>query len=154
MDDKELDEIAGEYVLGTLNNAERAEAEQRIQSDARFAAMVSAWEQRLAPVAGSIGEIAPPGTVWQKINDPQNTNHDLMNVSFFCWLTRRHSQMVVEFIFFKESLSTGSAEKIANARMHAPNVPIQMPLLQKGRLTFATLEVSHICMVQKVVLQL
>ena len=75
MDDKELDEIAGEYVLGTLNNAERAEAEQRIQSDAQFAAMVSAWEQRLAPVAGSIGEIAPPGTVWQKISDRLGVGH-------------------------------------------------------------------------------
>lgn len=44
---EENDALAGEYVLGVLSLAERAEVEARIKRDAAFAALVSDWEVKL-----------------------------------------------------------------------------------------------------------
>jgi anti-sigma-K factor RskA len=59
--------LAAEYALGVLAGAERASAERRIARDHSFAAMVAAWEQRLAPWAGEIAEVAPPPDMWDRI---------------------------------------------------------------------------------------
>ena len=37
------------------------------QRDSKFAAMVTDWEQRLAPWAGEIAEVAAPPQVWERI---------------------------------------------------------------------------------------
>ncbi len=63
--DEEL--LAAEYALGVLSGAERAAAEQRIARDQGFARLVAAWEQRLAPWAAEIAEVAPPAQVWDRI---------------------------------------------------------------------------------------
>ena len=41
-----LDELASEYVLGTLPAEQRAEVQQRLAHDAPLRAAVDAWEQR------------------------------------------------------------------------------------------------------------
>jgi len=69
MTDKELDEIAGEYVLGTLDGTERSDAQRRIQNDPEFAERVREWEQRLSHVSDQNSEIAPPSGLWQKISN-------------------------------------------------------------------------------------
>ena len=72
MDENELEDIAGEYVLGTLSAEEREEAEARLESDAYFAALVRAWEERLAPLAESAAfqdaDVVPPDDVWDEIH--------------------------------------------------------------------------------------
>jgi anti-sigma-K factor RskA len=45
---EEDDAFAGEYVLGVLDAADRARAEDRIRHEPVFAAAVAAWEQRLS----------------------------------------------------------------------------------------------------------
>lgn len=65
MPDDEL--LAAEYALGVLAGAERTAAAERIAREPAFAALVAAWEERLAPWAGEIGEIAPPPHVWEGI---------------------------------------------------------------------------------------
>jgi anti-sigma-K factor RskA len=45
---EEDDAFAGEYVLGVLDAADRARAEDRIKHEPVFAAAVAAWEQRLS----------------------------------------------------------------------------------------------------------
>jgi anti-sigma-K factor RskA len=52
--------LAAEYVLGVLPLDERLAAERRIADDAEFAARVSAWEERLAPLNDEIEEVAAP----------------------------------------------------------------------------------------------
>jgi anti-sigma-K factor RskA len=47
--DRDWDDLAAEYVLGTLDAAERAEVERRLRSDARLAQALAAWERRLDP---------------------------------------------------------------------------------------------------------
>lgn len=69
MDKKELEDIASEYVLGTLSNEERLAAKARLGSDPEFAQLVQAWEERLAPLSlEAQDQIAPLGA-WHKIAD-------------------------------------------------------------------------------------
>lgn len=64
-DDKES--LAGEYVLGTLSAAERAEVEARLATDAELAAAVRDWERRLAPLTDAVPEVSPPPGLWGAI---------------------------------------------------------------------------------------
>ncbi len=59
--------LAAEYALGVLAGPDRAAAQRLLERDAKFAAMVAAWEERLAPWAGEIAEVAPPPQVWERI---------------------------------------------------------------------------------------
>jgi anti-sigma-K factor RskA len=61
------DILAGEYVLGVLEAAQRSEAEQRIAKDPGFARLVSQWENRLAPMLDTLGSEAVPAHVWPRI---------------------------------------------------------------------------------------
>lgn len=67
MSDDDLDVLAGEYVLGTLDAAARQRFEARIAVDDAAAGAVLAWEERLSPLAGRTDEVKPPPTVWTAI---------------------------------------------------------------------------------------
>jgi anti-sigma-K factor RskA len=59
--------LAAEYALGVLAGPDRAAAERRVTRDRGFARQVAEWEQRLAPWAGEIAEVAPPPQLWEAI---------------------------------------------------------------------------------------
>src|SRR5690242_21794695 len=59
--------LAAEYALGVLAGADRMAVEQRVTRDHGFARLVSDWEQRLAPWAAEISEVAPPPQMWDRI---------------------------------------------------------------------------------------
>ncbi|MCD0419075.1 anti-sigma factor [Rubrivivax sp. JA1024] len=59
--------LAAEYALGTLDAAERAEAEALIRSDAEFAALVTAWEYKLGALNQMVGLVEPRAEVWDRI---------------------------------------------------------------------------------------
>jgi anti-sigma-K factor RskA len=61
------DLLAAEYALGVLAGTERAAAEQRVAREPAFAGLVTDWEQRLAPWAAEIAEVAPPPQLWDRI---------------------------------------------------------------------------------------
>ena len=52
-------ELAEDYVLGTLSAEERQIVAKRLDTDADFSALVSAWDQRMAPLAFG-GAAEPP----------------------------------------------------------------------------------------------
>ncbi len=54
------DAFAGEYVLGVLDAADRALAEDRIKHEPVFAAAVAAWEQRLSGLNDDYDEVPAP----------------------------------------------------------------------------------------------
>ncbi|WP_431299625.1 anti-sigma factor [Tabrizicola sp. BL-A-41-H6] len=54
------DALAGEYVLGVLDMADRSAVEARMKADAVFAARVTAWERRLSPLDDETPEAAAP----------------------------------------------------------------------------------------------
>ncbi len=65
--DDEHEILAAEYALGTLDAAERVEAERLIGSDAAFATRVTFWERRFAPLAAVVDDVEPPPSLWPKI---------------------------------------------------------------------------------------
>jgi anti-sigma-K factor RskA len=62
-----LDELASEYVLGTLPGEQRAEVEQRLKHDPELRAAVDAWEQRLLPLTALAEPVTPSPHLWQRI---------------------------------------------------------------------------------------
>jgi anti-sigma-K factor RskA len=63
----EIDALAGEYVLGTLEADERRAAEARLASDRDFRAAVAAWESRLQPLADGAAPLDPPHGLLERI---------------------------------------------------------------------------------------
>ena len=58
-DDTDIDGLAGEYVLGALEPAERVEVARRLATDARLAAAVAEWERLLSPLGWQTPGIDP-----------------------------------------------------------------------------------------------
>lgn len=67
MNPQSLDELAGDYVLGTLSAARRAEVEQRLPDDAVLRAAVQRWHERLLPLAVLAEPVEPSAQLWQRI---------------------------------------------------------------------------------------
>ncbi len=65
--DDDPDLLAAEYVLGSLDAAARAEVAARAAREPALAASISAWEERLAPLAAIIAPAPPPPELWQRI---------------------------------------------------------------------------------------
>jgi anti-sigma-K factor RskA len=61
------DLLAAEYVLGTLEEDEAAEAARLLATDAGFAAAVRDWEERLTPLAAAVPPVAPSPQLWDRI---------------------------------------------------------------------------------------
>jgi anti-sigma-K factor RskA len=59
--------LAAEFVLGVLAGTDRAAALRLLERDGNFARLVAAWEEKLAPWAGEIEEVAAPPQVWDRI---------------------------------------------------------------------------------------
>src|SRR5262245_1518020 len=55
----DIDVLAGEYVLGTLDAAERDAAKVARRRDPALEAAIAAWEARLDPLADGIVPVAP-----------------------------------------------------------------------------------------------
>jgi anti-sigma-K factor RskA len=66
-DDLAPSELAGAYVLGTLEGTARAAAEARVAHDPAFAAEVAEWQRRLAPLAELAPPVDPPAELWARI---------------------------------------------------------------------------------------
>lgn len=66
-DAEDLDALAGEYVLGTLDAAERRAAEARLSADASFRAAVAAWERRLQPLSDTAAPLNPSRDLFAEI---------------------------------------------------------------------------------------
>jgi anti-sigma-K factor RskA len=63
----EIEGLAAEYVLGTLDADERRAAEARIAADPGFRALVAAWADRLQPLADSATPAAPRAETFDRI---------------------------------------------------------------------------------------
>ena len=59
-EEDDIDGLAAEYVLGSLEPAERAQVEARRKADAPLAAAIEAWERRLGPLSAQVPGIEPP----------------------------------------------------------------------------------------------
>jgi anti-sigma-K factor RskA len=65
--DEDRDGLAAEYVLGTLDADERAQAEALILVDPDFASTVRHWERRLGELNVLVAPVEPSAPVWDRI---------------------------------------------------------------------------------------
>lgn len=63
----DIEALAAEYVLGTLDAAERTAVTARRQREADLDAAIAEWEGRLAPLASAVPEAAPSPQLWSRI---------------------------------------------------------------------------------------
>jgi anti-sigma-K factor RskA len=64
---EDIDGLAAEYVLGTLDASERTAVSARRRREGDLDAAIGAWERRLSPLADAIPEVAPPAGLLPKI---------------------------------------------------------------------------------------
>ncbi len=62
-----LQQLAADYVLGTLDASRRAEVQQRLPHDAALREAVQFWEQRLQPLTDLVDPIPPSPALWSRI---------------------------------------------------------------------------------------
>lgn len=63
------DQLASEYVLGTLRGRARARFQSLLKYDAALRQLVAEWEHKLTPLALAAADIEPSARVWRKIAD-------------------------------------------------------------------------------------
>ncbi|TWI61209.1 anti-sigma-K factor RskA [Pseudoduganella lurida] len=64
---RDPEDLAGEYVLGTLSAAERRDVERALPHDAALRAAVQYWEQRLLPLTTLAEPVTPSPSLWARI---------------------------------------------------------------------------------------
>ena len=64
---EDLDELASEYVLGTLSIARRRDVEQRLPNDAMLRTAVQNWHERLLPLTALAEPVEPSPQLWSRI---------------------------------------------------------------------------------------
>lgn len=78
----DLESLAAEYVLGTLDGADRSEFERRLAVEPHTQKAVARWRERLAPLAESLDPVPPPASVWSAIEAGLQTSRADNAVSF------------------------------------------------------------------------
>lgn len=66
-DAQEIDLLAGEYVLGTLESRRAAEVRAALPGHAALRLAVEAWERRLDGMTDLVAGVAPPAGLWSRI---------------------------------------------------------------------------------------
>ncbi len=66
-EEEDIDGLAAEYVLGSLDQAERKEADARRKTDASLTSAIEAWERRLGPLSEEVPGVEPPSYVLNSI---------------------------------------------------------------------------------------
>ncbi|MBK8185087.1 MAG: cupin domain-containing protein [Candidatus Competibacteraceae bacterium] len=67
MNRNEVEQLAGDYVLGALSGLELTEFEANLARDPKLQQLVAAWERRLTPLAATLPEVEPRASVWDAI---------------------------------------------------------------------------------------
>ena len=69
---EQLDELASEYVLGTLSDERRRSVQQRLPDDAELRTAVDTWERRLLGLTDFAQPETPSPALWQRIERSVN----------------------------------------------------------------------------------
>lgn len=96
-ENEDLDGLAGEYVLGTLTGADRAQFEARLRTDAAAARAVAEWARRLQPLADAVPPAIPPASLWRRITAELGTPQAPSRRS---WLTAAAAAAVLAAALF------------------------------------------------------
>ena len=72
----DIDQIASEYVLGTLPYARRVEVEQGMTSDASLRTAVQRWQEQLLPLTTLAAPVEPSAQLWRRIESSLQASGD------------------------------------------------------------------------------
>ncbi|VVN36169.1 hypothetical protein PS662_05173 [Pseudomonas fluorescens] len=75
------DELASEYVLGTLSAQQRTEVQQRLHDDAELRTAVDTWERRLLGMTELVEPQTPSSRLWQRIERSVNALNRQLPIS-------------------------------------------------------------------------
>lgn len=64
---QERDQLAGEYVLGTLSSEQRTEVQRRLPNEPELRTAVDAWERRLQELTDLVPSQQPSALLWPRI---------------------------------------------------------------------------------------
>ena len=64
---EDIDTLAAEFVLGTLDPSERASVAARRQREPALDAAIEEWDRRMSPLTLLVPDVAPPASVWTAI---------------------------------------------------------------------------------------
>ena len=67
MNDDDIDSLAAEYVLGTLDADERTRAQVLLDVDGNFRGLVRIWERRLGELHLMVEPVEPAVQIWDRI---------------------------------------------------------------------------------------
>jgi anti-sigma-K factor RskA len=65
--DDDKDVLAAEYVLGTLDADDRANAQMLLAIDPSFVATVARWERQLGELHSLVEAVEPPESMWERV---------------------------------------------------------------------------------------
>jgi len=65
----ETQQLAADYVLGTLSAGQRIEVEERLPKDALLRTAVQQWEAKLQPLTQLVEPVDPSPALWQRIEN-------------------------------------------------------------------------------------
>ena len=85
----DIDALAAEFVLGTLDLSERAMVAARRTREPRLDVAIEAWERRLSPLNALTPEVEPPRDLWSRIEAKLNESIQPMADSNIVDLQRR-----------------------------------------------------------------
>lgn len=66
-DSKELNLLAGEYVLGTLEGDDRLKVEAELKKNQELRRAIQEWEDRWVPMLEGLKPVTPPRNVWNAV---------------------------------------------------------------------------------------
>lgn len=132
------EQLAAEYVLGVLDGAKRADAERAVRDDASFAALVTEWNERLAPLLDEIAPAEPGPELWLRINaalDAEGARP--ANVVSMERSLRRWRGMAAAMTAVAASLLMLVLTVPPSATLGPPSPPAPTPIVQPAPMTAA-----------------
>lgn len=109
----DFDMIAGEYVLGTLDDAERRNFQRRLLTDPAAVAAVAGWQERLAPLLLAVPAAPAPAALWERVEAASNPANDNRRVRRWQYATAAAALLAI--------VSTG----LALRPQPVPTAPVQ-----------------------------
>ena len=104
-DPQERDILAGEYVLGVLDEAQVREIEGALATDGELRTAVAFWENKLHPLSSLAGRADPPSGIWNAIEArlspaAEPARHRGSRVAPWRWSTGAFAAIAAALLFY------------------------------------------------------
>ena len=127
-EEDDIDGLAAEYVLGSLDAEERAAVDARRRSDAPLAAAIEAWQRRLAPLSEQIPGVTPPPDLFDgilsRISGPASDPRRVAEMTALRSHSGRARRIAIAATALAACVAAAVAVWLAHAPSHAPTIQI------------------------------